>query len=136
MDILPVLLPLSTPPTTFTNRQNAGGAPAFAQIAPVVSSPVSPALGASGGVATATETPSSNQVAQAVKQANDAFARKNLNLYASFEKDKISGVDIVKIMEKKTNEVIRQLPPQEMVAFAQSLVLPAGWRGQWIRNMS
>jgi len=82
------------------------------------------------------ETPSSNRVAQAVKQVNDAFIQKGLNLYASFEKDKISGVDIVKIMEKKSNEVIRQLPPEEVVIFAQSLELPAGWRGQWIRNMT
>lgn len=132
MDVLSV----STQPATFANRQNAGGAPGFVQISPTVSGSVPPALDVSGREAVATETPSSNQVAQAVKQANDAFARKNLNLYASFEKDKISGVDIVKIKEKKTNEVIRQLPPQEMVQFAQSLVLPAGWRGQWIRNMS
>ena len=131
MDILPVF----PTPVSFTNRPNAGGTPGFVQTAPVVSGPVSSTADTSK-VTTDKEIPSSNQVAQAVRQVNDAFTQKGLNLYASFEKDKISGVDIVKIMEKKSNEVIRQMPPQEAVAFAQSLVLPEGWRGQWIRNMS
>ena len=131
MDVLPV----STSPVTTANRQSAGGASRAVQTAPVVSNPASSTADAPGAVAPK-EPPSSTQVAQAVKQVNDAFIQKGLNLYAAFEKDKISGVDIVKIMEKKSNEVIRQLPPEEVVIFAQSLELPAGWRGQWIRNMS
>lgn len=35
-------------------------------------------------------------------------------------------------MDKKTNEVVRQLPVKEIVAFAQSLEVPQGWRGQLI----
>jgi flagellar protein FlaG len=129
------VLPLSPQPVTIANRQNPGGVRGFVQAAPLAPDPVSTAPRAPG-VTAAKDLPSSSQVAQAVRQVNDAFAQKGLNLYASFEKDKISGVTIVKIVEKKSNEVIRQLPPQEMVAFAQSLDLPEGWRGQWIRNMS
>jgi uncharacterized FlaG/YvyC family protein len=131
MDILLV------PPRSaiFTSRQNAGSAPDPARADPVVFSPA-PSAAEPSGITAAEETPSLTQVAQAVRQVNDAFMQKGLNLYASFEKDKISGVDIVKIMDKKSNEVIRQLPPKEMVAFAQSLELPEGWRGQWIFNMT
>lgn len=133
MDVLPV----SPQPATFTDHQNAGGVSGFVQAAPVVSNnnPVASAASTSGATV-AKEPPSTNQVIQAVKQVNNAFTQKGLNLYAAFEKDKITGINIVQIKEKKTNEIIRQLPPQETVAFAQSLDLPEGWRGQWIRNMS
>lgn len=131
MDVLPV----AVPPVAISNPQNPGGVSRVVQTVPVVSNPASSTADAPGVVAPQ-EIPSSSRVAQAVKQVNDAFIQKGLNLYASFEKDKISGVDIVKIMEKKSNEVIRQLPPEEVVIFAQSLELPAGWRGQWIRNMT
>ena len=131
MDVLPVY----HQPVSSTIRQDSGRELVSAPTAPAVSR-TAIAVADSAGTAAAKEAPTSNQVAQAVKQVNEAFAVKGLNLYASFEKDKISGVDIVKILEKKSNEVIRQLPPQEMVAFAQTLVLPEGWRGQWIRNMT
>ena len=129
------ILPVSSLSAIFSSRLNAGGAASSVQAEPVVSSPVSSTVDASRA-AVAKEFPSSSQVSQAVRQVNDAFSQKGLNLYASFEKDKISGVDIVKIKDKKSNEVIRQLPPKEMVAFAQSLELPEGWRGQWILNMT
>lgn len=131
MDVLSV----AASPVAISNPQNSGGVSRVVQTAPVVSNSATSIADAPVAVAPQ-EVPSSSRVAQAVKQVNDAFIQKGLNLYASFEKDKISGVDIVKIMEKKSNEVIRQLPPEEVVIFAQSLELPAGWRGQWIRNMT
>lgn len=122
------ILPSSPQPVAFTNRQNAVGAASFVQL---------PASAADASRATAANAPpTSNQIAQAVRKVNDSFTQKGINLYASFEKDQISGVSVVKILEKKSNEVIRQLPPIEVVAFAQSLELPEGWRGQWIRNMT
>lgn len=74
----------------------------------------------------------SNQLAQAIKQVNDAFNQRGQNLYASFEKDKITGIQIVKIVEKKTNEVISQMPPKEVVAFAKSVDAAHGWRGRLV----
>ena len=76
------------------------------------------------------KAPSPDQLAQAIKQVNDAFIQKRQNLYASFEKDKITGIHVVKIVEKKTNEVIRQMPPKEIVAFAQSIDAAQEWRGR------
>ena len=77
-------------------------------------------------------TPSSKLLDQAIKQVNDAFNQNGKDLYVSFENDKITGIQVIKIMEKKTNEIIRQMPPREMIAFAQSLEVPQGWRGQLI----
>lgn len=129
------VLPVSTQPVTIASHQNAGVASGPAQAAPVVASPVSSAADISSA-AVAKEAPSSNQVAQAIRQVNDAFTQKGLNLYAAFEKDKITGIEIVQFKDKNTDEVIHQFPSKEMLAFAQSLELPQGWRGQWIRNMS
>ena len=77
------------------------------------------------------DAPSSDSLEQAIKQVNDSFKQNGQNLYASFEKDKITGIDVVKIVDKKTNETIRQMPPKEMVALAQFLERPQG-RGQLI----
>ena len=95
------------------------------------SSSASSKAGASG-MDEALKDPSQNHLAQAIKRVNDAFSQRGQNLYASFEKDKITGIDVVKIVEKKTNEIIRQMPPKEMVAFAQSMEVEQGWRGRLI----
>lgn len=131
------ILPVSPQPVTTANLQNAGGAPssAQAQTAPVVASPVSSTAN-TPSVTVAKGTPSSSQIEHAISQVNDAFTQKGLNLYASFEKDKITGIQIIQFKDKNTEEVIHQIPSKEMLAFAQSLDLPQGWRGQWIRNMS
>jgi flagellar protein FlaG len=69
---------------------------------------------------------------KAVKQINESFTQKGQSLYASFEKDVSSGIDIVKIVDKKTNELIRQMPPKEIVALAQFLAQSEGTRGKFI----
>lgn len=57
----------------------------------------------------------------AVNRINASFAQSGQNLYASFEKDKATGIGVVKIVDKKTNETIRQMPAPEVLAFARSL---------------
>lgn len=80
-----------------------------------------------------TETiPSPGQIAQAVSQVNDSFKKNGQNLYASFEKDKTTGINVIKIVDKKTHETIRQMPIKAMLAFAQSLEHPQGARGKLI----
>jgi len=69
---------------------------------------------------------------QAVQEVNKAFMEKQQQLFASIEKDTLTGISVFKIMDKSTNEVVRQLPVKEAVSFAQSLVVPQGWRGQLI----
>lgn len=76
------------------------------------------------------ESPSTDTLTKAVKQVNEAFDQKGQNLYASFEKDKMTGINVVKIIDKKTKETISQMPPKEMVALAQFLEHPQGMRGQ------
>lgn len=78
------------------------------------------------------DTTSQDRLAQAVKQVNESFQQKGQNLYASFEKDKTTGINVVKIVDKKTHETISQLPPKEMVALAQFLDNPQGMRGKLI----
>jgi flagellar protein FlaG len=68
-------------------------------------------------------------VTQAVRQTNDAFQQLGQNLRASFEKDKATGISIVKIVDKRTNETIRQMPPKEIVELARFLDHPQGMRG-------
>lgn len=135
-----VSLVTSLPPATVSSRPGIA-LPDFAQATPAVleqvsskidiSSPIPSKADASGTDETS-KTPSQNQLAQAIKQVNDAFSQKGQNLYASFEEDKITGIQVVKIVEKKTNEIIRQMPPKEIVAFAQSLEVEQGWRGRLI----
>lgn len=117
------------------NRSSTGGSPGSVQPWPALASPVATKK-ASSITADQLSSPAPDRVAQAIKQMNDAFAQRGQDLYAAFEKDKIAGIDIVKIMDKKTNEVIRQLPPKEIVAFAQALELPQGWRGQLLQAIS
>jgi len=120
---------------SISSRPSTGGSPGSDQPSPALASPVTTKK-ASSATADTLPSPAPDRVAQAIKQMNDAFTQKGQDLYATFEKDKIAGIDIVKIMDKKTNEVIRQLPPKEIVAFAQALELPQGWRGQLLQAIS
>lgn len=134
-----VSLVTSLPPVTVSSRPGTA-LPDFAQATPAVLEQVSskidisnptPSKAGTPGTDETSKAPSQNQLAQAIKQVNDAFSQKGQNLYASFEEDKITGIQVVKIVEKKTNEIIRQMPPKEIVAFAQSLEVEQGWRG-WL----
>lgn len=78
--------------------------------------------------------PSAEKLAGAVNQINDSFARKGLNLYASFEKDKATGISVVKIVDKKTNETVNQMPIKEILAFAQSLTQQQGVHGKLLNT--
>ncbi len=128
-------------PPVVTSSRSGNGAAGFAQAAPAILDQTLPKTNTSSSIPLQTDTSgaqetreaiSANQLDQAIRQVNNAFNQKGQNLYASFEKDKITGINVVKIVEKKTNEIIRQMPPKEIVALAQSLAVPHGWRGQLI----
>ena len=70
---------------------------------------------------TAAQAQSPERVAQAVKQVNDAFARNGQNLHAFIEKDKTTGIDVVKVQDKNTQEVISQFPPKAIIAMAEAI---------------
>ena len=79
---------------------------------------------------TAARNPSPAQVAHAVKQVNDSFVQKGQNLYASIEKDKETGINVVKLLDKNTKEVVRQYPSKEMVAIAAAITQYQESKGQ------
>ena len=43
-----------------------------------------------------------------------------------FERDEVSGTNIIKIVDDKTGEVIRQMPPEELVNFMRNLTKMLG----------
>lgn len=94
-----------------------------AQAEQTVRSPVvdssKPAASAQPSPATPQEAPSLEQVQQAAKQVQALVQAKASNLEFSLDKD--SGKTIVKIIDTLTDEVIRQIPSEEMVALAHAL---------------
>jgi flagellar protein FlaG len=79
---------------------------------------------------TTTKNPSPAQITQAVKQINDNFTQKGQNLYASIEKDKETGINVVKLLDKNTKEIVRQYPSKEIIAIAASIVHYQESKGQ------
>ena len=43
-----------------------------------------------------------------------------------FERDETTGTDIIKIVDDRTGEVIRQMPPQELLSFMRNLTKMLG----------
>lgn len=80
-------------------------------------------------------SPSSAQIAQAVSNANDAFAQKNQNLYASIEIDKATGMGVVKIMDKDSQQTVSQYPSKAIVEIAHALQNPSS-TGQLIHTQA
>jgi flagellar protein FlaG len=63
--------------------------------------------------------PSRQQLDDAVKAVNDFVNPVNNSL--QFRVDDDTGKTIVKVIDKTTNEVIRQFPSEEMIAIAKAL---------------
>ena len=82
--------------------------------------------------AVGSQAPSPSQLAQAVKQVNDAFSQKNQNVYATIAKDPATGIDVVKFIDKDTKEAISQYPSKAILAIAESLQNSTGSGGQLI----
>lgn len=69
--------------------------------------------------ATAAQPVSKSQVEEAIKQIKEfvSMSGKEIN----FSIDETSGVRVVKVMDRATNEVIRQIPSEEVIAIARAL---------------
>ena len=65
----------------------------------------------------AASTPSLEQVKQAVEKINQSIRASGLD----FSFDPASNRTIVKVIDKQTSEVIRQIPSEKAVAIAESL---------------
>lgn len=80
----------------------------------------------------AVQAASPERVEQAVKQVNETFTQKGQNLYAAIERDKSTGINVVKVLDKSTNEVISQFPSKEIIAIAEAIDQSQEDKGQLI----
>ena len=71
--------------------------------------------------AAGSQAPSPEQIARAVKQINITFSQTGQNIYASIERDKTTGIDVIKFRDTDTKEVISQYPPKAIIAIAEAL---------------
>lgn len=78
--------------------------------------------------------PSSERVEQAVQQVNEAFNQKGQNLYAAIERDKATGINVVKVLDKHTDEVISQFPSKKILAIAEAIDQSLEDRGQLVNT--
>lgn len=69
----------------------------------------------------AEQMPTPEHLNQAVEQINEAFAQKEQHLHAQIERDEATGISVVKVLDKKTDEVISQFPSKEILAIASSI---------------
>lgn len=83
-------------------------------------------------VATSPQAPSSERIAQAVGQVNDAFSQKGQNLSASIVKDRATGITVVQVTEKSTNQIVSQFPSKAIVALAEALTQSYDAKGKML----
>jgi uncharacterized FlaG/YvyC family protein len=107
--------------STIASAGTGQGAPSFVGATSPASGSSLPVNASAPSAAGTTQVPSSAQLAQAVKQVNDAFSQRNLNVYASIGKDPATGIEVVKFVDQDTNEAISQFPSKAVLAIAQSL---------------
>jgi len=84
------------------------------------SAPSGPASATSSAPAAAkAQQPSPEQLDSAVSKLNDYLQDVQRNL--SFSIDKDTGITVVKVIDSATQEVVRQLPPDETLKLAAAL---------------
>lgn len=83
------------------------------------SAPASPPKRAGEPPAERSQSPSRKSVEDAVERVSKFVSQTANDI--SFSVDLDSGVDVVKIIDRGTREVIRQIPSEEMIALAQAL---------------
>lgn len=96
--------------TTATARSSAG--------APTSAPQPVPTPAASASIA-ARAVPNAAQMQAAVAHLNEALREHNDSL--QFEIDDVTGKTIVRVVDKDTNEVIRQFPSEEVLAIARAI---------------
>jgi flagellar protein FlaG len=75
-----------------------------------------PLGGADGG-----QQPSPEQLKKAADNINLAMQQANQNLEFEFTMDTDTNKTIVKVVDKQTGELVRQIPSEETVAIARSI---------------
>lgn len=91
-------------------------APAMRTVSAPAAPVPSPAAAAAVAASAALEA---QQAREAAAQANQKLAEKGSDL--TFEFDDVLGRMIFKLIDRKTNEVLRQIPSQELLEIARAL---------------
>jgi len=73
------------------------------------------------GVTNYTQQPSSEQLKKAADNINRAMQQANQNLEFEFSMDTDTKKTVVKVVDKQTGELVRQIPSEETVAIARSI---------------
>jgi flagellar protein FlaG len=73
------------------------------------------------GGANEVRQPSPEQLKKAADNINQAMQRSNQNLEFEFSMDTDTKKTVVRVVDKKTGELIRQIPSEETVAIARSI---------------
>lgn len=77
-----------------------------------------------------TQPPSSERVAQAVKQVNEAFTQKGQKLQVWVERDDVTKINVIKLQDKDTKAVISQYPSEAVIAMAEAISQSLDGKGQ------
>ena len=116
----------TVPPQVGGGQRSSGGESEAVRRAPAGgnAAPVSGAAAQGTGAAVARNTPqgaapSAQDVAQAARDITDFVQSVNRSLQISV--DEVLGSTIVKVLDSDTDEVIRQIPQEEIVAVARFL---------------
>jgi flagellar protein FlaG len=72
-------------------------------------------------VASKTPQPSPEQLKKAADNISQAMQESNQNLEFEFSMDTDTNKTVVKVVDKQTGELIRQIPSEETVAIARSI---------------
>lgn len=107
-----VALPQTDRPAVTPRAPASQGTPSDVKTAKAVANP-------SEQLQAAQEQALSKDVESAVKKANHAVQASARDL--EFTVDNASGQTVVKVIDRQTNEVIRQIPSDEMLAIAESI---------------
>lgn len=65
------------------------------------------------------EKPKQDDIQQAIEQLNQSVQAVQRDIL--FTKDRETGMDVIKVIDQKTHEVILQIPPEEVVNLAKKM---------------
>lgn len=123
MSSLSPLLPVATPVTTALSDSGGRSAPLPAQQASAPTVPVSAgavqALSSAAAGGQGKNVPDKEELAQATEKISKLVATFASELNFSIDED--LGVPIVKVIDKQTDKVIRQIPTEEVLELSKNL---------------
>ncbi len=64
---------------------------------------------------------SPNELKKAVDELNKKFEMLNSQLQLKIDVDKDTGITVLKLIDKETNKVVRQIPPETILKIAKYL---------------